>query len=334
MAFTLDAGALGTLLEGILYGAYMVLFILYLVLQHRNNRRFGGLTLAQMMLFGLCTVSLCVDIPTYCFSFVPDMVNGDIVIKLNISSLTIFATIDYLAQIILVAKLYRCWVIWDRGFENSAQLTITYTLAGGGFALTGLDNSPLWGIDEAKIIRLFTLTRTTTYSISLAVNTLTTSLIVIKIFLTSREVRPVSGSDSHQSLRIVIAMLIESGFLMLMASQLVFLVLFYDPPASKVIFRITTQIYVCVFLLKLGGGRNLIQGVQGITPTLLNIRVVMGTAYDKTAEKTRALKFARLGEAATQTTSPSMSVAGVQSWGMNGKLNDASNNERAVDDAV
>ncbi|KAF8886019.1 hypothetical protein BD779DRAFT_649015 [Infundibulicybe gibba] len=69
-AFTyLDAQALGTIFECIFYGAYVVLFILYLVLQCRNNRVVdaGPLTLAQILLFGLCTTSFCLDIPAAYF---------------------------------------------------------------------------------------------------------------------------------------------------------------------------------------------------------------------------------------------------------------------------
>ncbi|KAF8881437.1 hypothetical protein BD779DRAFT_1010904 [Infundibulicybe gibba] len=160
MAFTFaDSQALGIILEGILYGAYVVLFILYLTLWRRNNRGFGGpLALAQILLFGLCTLSLCFDISvTYLGNVcpilacglrslqhntqVPDVESASSFItarKLNLGSVSIFAVIDYLAQMIL---LYRCWIVWDRRWVVVAVPGfLALVTLGGGFALAGLDN--------------------------------------------------------------------------------------------------------------------------------------------------------------------------------------------------
>ncbi|KAF8881467.1 hypothetical protein BD779DRAFT_1012161 [Infundibulicybe gibba] len=303
---------LGVVLEGIFYGIYMVLFILYLVLRRRNNRAVGGLlTLAQMLLFGLCTISSCLDITGGYLLVVNGTAASE---KFDLGSMSIYAVVDCLAQMIL---LYRCWIIWDRRWAIVAVPGFLSLVAlGGGLALVGLYNSPLWNTDIEKIVRLFKLTGTTTYSTSLGVNALTTSLIVARIFLTSREVRPVLGSDSHRSLRIAIAMLAESGLLMF-TFQLVLVILF---SCQRSVFGI------------ISGPRA---QIYGITPTLLNTRVIMGTAYDKTTEKTRSLRFAHSGGAATQTTGPSMSVAGIQSRrGINAELDDASSNGGAANDAV
>ncbi|KAF8881444.1 hypothetical protein BD779DRAFT_1011014 [Infundibulicybe gibba] len=171
---------------------------------------------------------------------------------------------------------------------------------------------PLWNTDKERVIRLFALTGTVTNSISLSVNALTTLLIVTKILLTAREVRSVLGSNSDRSIRLAIAMLIESGLLMF-AFQLVFVVL-----SSR-------------YLVEFDIISNTITQIYGITPTLLNIRVAMGTAYDKTTEKTRTLRFAHSGGAATGL---SMSTAGVQSQGIITEPDGVSNNERATSNVV
>ncbi|KAF8870546.1 hypothetical protein BD779DRAFT_1791915 [Infundibulicybe gibba] len=304
MAFTnANAGALGTILEGIFYGAYMVLFILYLVLRRRNNRGFGGLlTLAQILLFGLCTISLCLDLLKYYFFYVSGAVNVDTAVELDISSLAIFVVIDYLAQMIL---LYRCWIVWNRqwvvvvvpGFLALVSL-------GGGFALTGFHNSPFQNRNQAKMTHIFALIGVVTNSVSLVANALTTLLIVTKILLTSREVR-LLGSHSHRSLRIVTAVVIESG-LLTSAFQLAFVILFSSQssiPVLEISSHMLTQIY-------------------GITPALLHIRIAMGSTHDETTERTRSLRFARSGGATTQVTSPSMAMAGVQSRDINSEINE------------
>ncbi|KAF8881431.1 hypothetical protein BD779DRAFT_1675391 [Infundibulicybe gibba] len=149
---------------------------------------------------------------------------------------------------------------------------------------------------------------------TVVVNALTTSLIVTKILLTSQEVRSALGSNSHWALRIAAAILIESG-LLIFAFQLAFIILF-NQDIFDIISGPTTQIY-------------------GITPTLLNIRVVMGSAYDKNAERTRTLRFAHSeGGAATQTTGTSMSAAGIRSRGINTEFDDISDNERAADNTA
>ncbi|KAF8874479.1 hypothetical protein BD779DRAFT_1790493 [Infundibulicybe gibba] len=311
----LGTTALGIILECIFYGVYMVLFTLYLVLRRRNNRDVGGLllTLAQILLFCLCTVSVLLDISVNYFTFVLGVENTNSE-KLEFGSMVIFATIDYLAQMIL---LYRCWIVWGRRWAVVAVPGfLALVTLGGGFALAVFSNPFLWSnVNPPSLIRRFQPTGVTTSSISLVVNALTTLLIITKIFITSREVRSALGSDSHQSFRIATAMLIESGLLMF-AVQLVYVVIFsVRLEGINIISSLVTQIY-------------------GITPTLLHIRVAMGSAYDKTTEKTRSLRFAHSGGAATQTAGLSTGAAGVQSQGIIAECNGASNDERDADDAT
>ncbi|KAF8881481.1 hypothetical protein BD779DRAFT_1802677 [Infundibulicybe gibba] len=309
MAFTqLDGLALGSVLECTLYGVYVALFILYLVLQRRSNRFGGPLTLAQMLLFGLCTVVFFLDIPRDYFwarSMLSMSVNWNMILsELILGNTVLFTMIDSLAHAIL---FYRCWIIWDKqwtvmaipGFLLLAPFVI-------GFTTIGLSSSSTNIWDLKQLARIWAAK----HSISLIVNALTTSLIVAKIFLISREVGPVLGSNSHRSLRVVNAMLIESGLLMF-AYQLIFVVLYsIQHPATAIVGAPILQIY-------------------GITPTLLGVRVAMGSTYDKTTVETRSLRFAHsAGGAATWATGPStMNVAGVQSQNTNIELGDASNSE-------
>ncbi|KAF8870819.1 hypothetical protein BD779DRAFT_1680804 [Infundibulicybe gibba] len=310
-----DMLTLSTILEAMFYGAYVVLFILYLILRRRNHRAVDRpLTLAQILLFGLCTLSVCLDIPGAYFLVLPDVENDVVAYKIATGSMVIFGLIDYLAQMIL---LYRCWIIWSRRWVVVAVPGfLALVTLGGGFGLIGFQYSPLWNTDLAKSIRLYRIIGTMTYSTSLAVNALTTSLIVTKIFLTSREVHAVLGFDSHHSFRIVVAMLIESGLLMF-AFQLVLTVLFAARLAAvDIIYGPITHIY-------------------GITPVLLYIRVVMGTTYDETTEKTGSLKFAHSRGAATlEPSATSASAAGAQSRAVDVELGSISDNEGATDTPV
>ncbi|KAF8874462.1 hypothetical protein BD779DRAFT_1476486 [Infundibulicybe gibba] len=323
---TIEAQAampLGIIFEGIFYGAYMALFILYLVLWRRNNRRVNGLlTLAQILLFGFCTLSLCIDISAdYYLLATPDPATAQ---RINLGSTVMFTGIDCLAQMILVVKLYRCWIVWGRRWMVVAVPGFLALAALALHSRRGI--RPYWSSrffppehQQRKVSLCLRLIGITTYSISLGTTALTTSLIVAKILSTSREVRPPLGSNSHRSFRIATAMLIESGLLMV-AFQLLFIVLFNRAPGFDIISYPTTQIYLRGFLSEWQVGEILIMDVQGIAPTLLNIRVVMGSEYGETTEKTLSLRFAHSGGTAARSTRPSMSVAGVQSQGINTEL--------------
>ncbi|KAF8870539.1 hypothetical protein BD779DRAFT_1681047 [Infundibulicybe gibba] len=224
MTLNAEALVLGNIIQGIFYGIHMILFILYLVLRCRNSCRFDKpLARAQILLFSLCTIAMCLDFITTYFKMVPGV--GNIDSALNAApkgSVVAFVVVDYLAQMML---LYRCWIIWRRrwvvvvvpGFLALVSL-------GEGIAAFIFGSMLLPSTDLEKTSHLFRLTGTLAYSTSLIVNALTTSLIVTKIILTSREMHPSLGSSSRP-LRTIAAMLIESGLLMLIF-QLIFVILF------------------------------------------------------------------------------------------------------------
>ncbi|KAF8877393.1 hypothetical protein BD779DRAFT_1677377 [Infundibulicybe gibba] len=303
-----DAEASGAILECILYGAYVVLFVQYLTLQHDGNHRLdGSLPLAHIFLFGLCTLSFCLEIPAAYLRIVPDLEDSllDMASKLDSGSIAISALIDYMAQMIL---LYRCWIIWGRRWVVVAVpgFLAPVTL-GGGLALFDLLNPP----NAAKVPALSTPTGIVVNSFALVVNALIASLIMTKIFLTSREVR-ILGSSSSRPLHIATAMLIESGLLMF-TFQLVFVV-FYRFTEFAIISGATAQIY-------------------GITPTLLSIWLIMDSAYDETAEQTTSLGLPQSEGATTEATATSVSAAEVRPQSAVMEPG-APNNEKAAADVV
>ncbi|KAF8881473.1 hypothetical protein BD779DRAFT_1012304 [Infundibulicybe gibba] len=218
--------------------------------------------------------------------------DADAVGKVGLCWLVIFITIDLMAEMIL---LYRCWIVWGRRWVIVAVPGfLAFIALGQGFAYAGLVKFSLDSVNfSEKFGGLIAHIGIAAYSISLVVSALTTTLIVTKILLTSRRVHSAPGSNLHRPLRVIAAMLIESGLLMF-AFQLVFVVLLsFNPTIVSIVTGSTAQIY-------------------GITPSLLNIRVMMGAAYGETTEKMASLRFAH-SRAATHTTGPSMGEARVQS---------------------
>ncbi|KAF8875425.1 hypothetical protein BD779DRAFT_1678229 [Infundibulicybe gibba] len=204
--------------------------------------------------------------------------------------------IDFTAQLMLI---YRCWIIWDKRWVVVAVPgSFAFLTLCQGLAYIGLTGIILPNKYSGKRQRSHYITHWT------------------KILLTSRGIHPAQGSSNlHRSLRIIAAMLIESGLLMF-TFQLAFVIVFsLRPGIVDIIASPTGQIY-------------------GITPTLLNIRVTMGTAYEKTTEKTASLRFAHSERATTQVTGTSISATGVQFRSVGTESDDASNNERVSGDAV
>ncbi|KAF8889831.1 hypothetical protein BD779DRAFT_1785234, partial [Infundibulicybe gibba] len=156
--------------------------------------------------------------------------------------------------------LYRCWIIWDRRWAVVAVPGFLALITLGGDSCLLASSIPPRTTDTGDMSRLYMLTGITTYSISLVVNALATLLIVSRILSTSRRTHPVLDSNTHQSFRVAIAMLIESGLLML-AFQLAFVIL----------FAFQMDAAFCIV-------SDLITPIYGITPTLLNIQVAMGSA--------------------------------------------------------
>ncbi|KAF8874470.1 hypothetical protein BD779DRAFT_1790489 [Infundibulicybe gibba] len=211
-------------------------------------------------------------------------------------SVVAFVVVDYLAQMMLA--MGGCCVPGFLAFVSLGEGITSFIFGCMLLPSTNLET-------DSHLLRLAGILA---YSTSLIVNALTTSLIVTKILLTSREVHPSSGSSSRP-LRTIVAMLIESGLLMLIF-QLIFVILFSTQYIGfDIISGATTQIY-------------------GITPTLLNIRVVMGSVRDKTTEKTHSLRFAHSGGATTQGTGPHMSAAGVQFQDIDTEPDDGCKNEK------
>jgi hypothetical protein len=87
---------------------------------------------------------------------------------------------------------------------------------------------------------------------------------------------------------------VESGLLFLMA-QFIFVVLFaIGHPAQAILEPVATQIYVCDSNHTLPIGlltRPFLFNVQGISPTLIIVRVGMGSSYEQTTAPNSSLRF-------------------------------------------
>ncbi|KAJ3901829.1 hypothetical protein F5879DRAFT_786891, partial [Lentinula edodes] len=181
----------------------------------------------------------------------------------------IFSISDFCSQLILI---YRCYLVWSRNpWVIVLPILISCASVGKllpcGIGLIGLvlTISPNAPQAPAAIVPI----GTAAFSMSLCLNFIVSALIVGRIWYITGLNREIK-TDS--AIRRASAIIIESGLLFL-AAQLVFVVLFaIKHPAQAIVEPIATQIY-------------------GISPTLIIVRVGMGSTFEPTALPESSLRF-------------------------------------------
>ncbi|KII84638.1 hypothetical protein PLICRDRAFT_355567 [Plicaturopsis crispa FD-325 SS-3] len=268
MPFSADQGAfLGFVVEAIIYGMYTVLFALALtVLLGRPNGKpiNAALTIATCLLFACCTAHFGLNFSNKYKGLILEP--GVVSISNETTELfaddVLFSITDFLGQCILI---YRCWRLWGERYSVVA-LPVVLALASVACAMAGLgilfETAPTAPFAPASVAPL----GTTAFALSLCLNFLVTLLIVGRIWHISQQTRILQSYTTRNRTRVAMGVLIESGMLFL-AVQLVFVVLFaIGHPAQNVVVPAALQIY-------------------GIAPTLLIVRVRMGSSYDPEARE-------------------------------------------------
>jgi hypothetical protein len=258
--------------EAVLYGSYCILFIVsWMVLA--QNRRSPNLSspvvFANCLLFFCCTAHFALEFNHFYTTLestgvdgfsaeTPSLFGADFLISFT----------DLVGDLVLV---YRCWMLWG---QNYYVVILPLLSAFGGFACIMevlhlvLITDPASPAPPAAIVPL----GLAGYILPLATNVVVTSLIVYRIWMSSRIVKEspvvIGQGASHRAMMLII----ESGALYLII-QFIFVVLFaIQHPAQGIVAVIATQIY-------------------GIAPTLIIIRVGLGISSEHT---TKAITSTRI----------------------------------------
>jgi len=190
-----------------------------------------------------------------------------------IANNALYTVIDFISQVVL---LYRCWIMWLQPLVmvipcllSLAFIVITVTTL--GFTIrTVADNVPLpnWYLPSV----------TAFFFLSLAVNAVTTALIVYKILTVYSEIRGFHNSNiqagaidnlnGRRDLNPLVSILIESG-----------LITFVGQLTQCLMFRLASD-----------SAFPLISGVvvmlYGISMVVVLVRVEMGVSYDNNTLRT------------------------------------------------
>ncbi|KAF8808529.1 hypothetical protein BYT27DRAFT_7337756 [Phlegmacium glaucopus] len=275
----LEATFIGTVLEGLTYGLYCVLFVLYIQVHTRRKRVDRTLLIYPLStLFVLCTAFFVLDFVEEFLTIMRGQRRQSLVWRLNITTTAIFSFIDFIAQGVLI---YRCWVVWNRQVLvivvpfvlSIISLATSLTLV-GELVIIGktkqFSDTPAW----------FTPVGTLSFSLSLAVNAIFTSLLVFKIIKASLAFRRscVRNPRGKNDFLPLISMLIESG-VVLFVVQLLWVVFFsLDSNAFYLLSGPVPMIY-------------------GIVPTMIVVLVGMGNANNhQTSSLKSNIQFALADE--------------------------------------
>jgi len=268
---------LGLCVEAFLFGLYSGIFAMYLQhygsLQQSTDKARNILFYALWMLYALSAAIMIVDTNILEFWW-PDAANIETEYHLTILQVTIFACCDFIAQSILI---YRCWIVWGYNIHvvivpSLLAFTFLALWIASGTAPLSIIQGQFYDLAWSNILAQTGLT------LSITVNALVTGLIVFRIFKVFKEVKTSTLDDqilgvTGGSLQRVIFILIESG-----------MALFSIQLARLVVGIVTTDAALDTFYLIVG----IHEMINGITPTIILVRVSMGLSFHDESSMVKA----------------------------------------------
>ncbi|KAH9949905.1 hypothetical protein B0H21DRAFT_881538 [Amylocystis lapponica] len=269
MAITADKGAfVGFCVEAVFYGLYILIFFMsvgVLTVYRKQDNVSWSMLFMTCLLFTCCTVHFGLEFDNKLDVLFrrPGIISFEVETTELLACDILASITDFFSQLVMI---YRCWLVWSKKFWVVviplliAMGSIGCSMAGLGLLALVDPTAPLAPPEIAPL-------GTASFALSLCLNVIVTFLIIGRIYWVARGVARKSGTGningffrtlgSHDYIRAVTAMLIESGSLFL-AAQLSFVVLFaLGNPAQDVVYPAAVQIY-------------------GIAPTLIIVRVGLG----------------------------------------------------------
>ncbi|KAG1744163.1 uncharacterized protein EDB91DRAFT_1124822 [Suillus paluster] len=264
------AALIGFGCEAVLYGCYCVLFVISWVVLGRKRPSLNisnPVVFANCLLFLCCTAHFALQFNHFYTTLestgvigfsteTPGLTGADFLISFT----------DLVGDLVLV---YRCWMLWGK---NYYVVILPLLSAFGGFACIMevlhlvITTNPTSPAPPASIVPL----GLAGYIMPLATNVIVTTLIVYRIWFSSRIVRESPVHIGQSASRHAMMLIIESGALYLV-TQFVFVVLFaISHPAEGIMAVIATQVYVSrTQIWTLSNFRSLIPHRASHLPSLL-----------------------------------------------------------------
>jgi len=261
----MDFVFLGLCIEGLLYGLYSGIFIMFLQYHASKNQADNSILFyALCFLYMLCVAMISADIAA---SVV--IRESSIIYRITIIQVTVFGCYDFLSQCILI---YRCWIVWG----CNTYVVIVPSILAIAFLATwagGLSGVPDFNVEGRFVVTGPRNTLTiSSLALSMSVNALVMCLIVFKIYKVFKEVKYTTTSDENSlgiangtKLWSIMFVIIESG-MALFSIQLA---------RVAVSNSLGTTAGFDAFGLIVG----IHEMLNGITPTIILVRVSIGLSF-------------------------------------------------------
>ncbi|KAH8087866.1 hypothetical protein BXZ70DRAFT_538501 [Cristinia sonorae] len=258
------AALIGFGCEALMYGIYVVIFVLSLVFLYSGRRTQTNrlMTLSISILFILCTAHFALEFNHFYRTLERTGVAGYATETKELFAADILISlIDFVGDVVL---LHRCWLVWGKNY-HVVILPLLTAAAGFACGMSGL--GILLNIDPTAPQAPLAVRPlgTAAFTLPLATNFLITILTVVRLYSMASKSRAANNGNpvtTTSHVKKAVAIVVESGLLYLIG-QLVFVILFsIGHPAQGIVAVIVVQIY-------------------GIAPTLISFRVGLGIATEE-----------------------------------------------------
>lgn len=263
-----DTALIAAIVEAFFYGCYCLIFGQYLQVYRKKKNNKSVLIYPLTLLFFLSTLCFILNL-TQTFWLVLRPGTHEIFLwVVDIISIAVYGFVDIISQSILI---YRCWIMWNhRPLLVVVPLIMAVTLLGITLVLivelcrqnpsTSFAHVAPWAIPLAI----------SAICISLASNAISTGLLVLRIALLHRQHRryviQAGRSLVDPQVSPIISILIETG-MMTFVSQLILVIAFGLRDAYALVVASP------MIIIYVGSS-------DGITPTIIIVRVTMGNSYN------------------------------------------------------
>jgi len=267
----LETFFIGTCLEGFFWGFYSAIFSMYLQLyiseERTSDKKKNIIFYSHCALYVLSGATFAFDLAWITIQYFDlTQTETNILYYLVVVTNALYGCCNFLSQSILI---YRCWIVWGRNIYVVIIPSIL-TLAYIPIWLTSIGSVSVSN-NELVITKWDWALISTSFSMSLAVNAVVTSLILFRIVKVYWEVEPIlyeqildPATGDESKFRSIAFALIESA-IALFALQVILVVCggVATGPAGE------------VGNLTIGTHQMLL----GIAPTIIQVRVAIGLSF-------------------------------------------------------
>ncbi|KAJ3551072.1 hypothetical protein NMY22_g20 [Coprinellus aureogranulatus] len=235
----LDAYLIGALLMQLFFGLYVAIFYIYLKTARAKRSHPTAVEAGTILLFVLCLTAVVIDDIVYFLMLRRGSQTIPWLAPVNAAASSLSVIADFVSQAILI---YRCWNVYGRSlsigvvpavFALASLVTGLCVTVGQGTPPTAGFTGQIWWIPLGI----------PSMAISLAVNAIVSSLIIIRIYRVHRATKSFSVNSHRAKLLWVVSVLVEAA-LFQFSAQLVLVVLFtIDHPGFSLMVGPVTMIY-------------------------------------------------------------------------------------------